>query len=282
MSDRIHIYQIYYDERTKNLLDPGFTPLDNTANERPDWYELWPMLKFLRGNELLEDHWYGFLSPNFFLKTELSADAVRRPIERFDEVANVAVVSFSTDQVAYFRNLFEQGEAWHSGLTAAAQGFVDHLKINIALDKLVSYSANAPLSNFVIAKPAYWSMWAQMAQAFYNYVERGPRNTAVTKNTAYASNSPAPMKAFVQERLSSIILSTNRFNIITINAKFKPDPIPALFHPSPLTARALPVLDFLKQSYVRTGDVSYLEMYYKIRADVPVRVAEKAEVPGAS
>ncbi len=276
MSDRIHIYQIYYDERTKTQLDPGFIPLDNTANERPDWYEFWPMLKFLRENELREGHWYGFLSPSFFSKTELSAAAVRRPIEHFQDVANVAVVSIGSDQLAYFRNLFEQGETWHPGLTKAAQEFVDYLKINIALDQLVAHSANAAFSNCVIAKPAYWAIWAQMAQAFYDYVERQPAGTVVAGKTNYPGKSPAPMKTFVQERFSSIILSSNKFDVINIPTKFRPGLIGALFHPSAFTVRALPVLDFLKQGYLRSGDGAYLDMYYKIRADIPVKIEGKS------
>ena len=57
----IHIYQIYYDQATKQALDPGFIPLDNSNTERPDWYEFWPIRKFLKENQLQEDYWYGFL-----------------------------------------------------------------------------------------------------------------------------------------------------------------------------------------------------------------------------
>ena len=38
----------FFDEATRALLDPGFLPLDNTANRRPEWYELWVIREFLR------------------------------------------------------------------------------------------------------------------------------------------------------------------------------------------------------------------------------------------
>ena len=43
------IHQIYYSEQTRAELDPGFLPLDNSANERPDWREYWPIRRFLLG-----------------------------------------------------------------------------------------------------------------------------------------------------------------------------------------------------------------------------------------
>ena len=57
--------------------DPGFDVLDNSANERPDWYEYWPIRKFLLNETLDENAFYGFLSPKFKLKTNLSAAEVR-------------------------------------------------------------------------------------------------------------------------------------------------------------------------------------------------------------
>jgi len=61
----IHIYQIYYDQATYQALDPGFIPLDNSKTERPDWFEFWPIRKFLKENPLQADSWYGFLLPKF-------------------------------------------------------------------------------------------------------------------------------------------------------------------------------------------------------------------------
>ena len=42
------IYQIFYNESTQKSNDPGFLPLDNLSNERPDWSEYWPIRRFLQ------------------------------------------------------------------------------------------------------------------------------------------------------------------------------------------------------------------------------------------
>ena len=77
----IKIYQIFYDYLTKKSIQPGFIPLDNSENLRPDWFEFWPMLNSFRKNEIKEDTWYGFLSPNFTLKTGFNSDTVLKIIK---------------------------------------------------------------------------------------------------------------------------------------------------------------------------------------------------------
>ena len=64
-----HLYQIYFDEISRKNLDPGFLPLDNSKNERPDWREYWPIRQFLIKESLNENALYGFLSHKFFQKT---------------------------------------------------------------------------------------------------------------------------------------------------------------------------------------------------------------------
>ena len=46
MKRKIFIYQIYYSKETRSKLDPGFIPLDNTENQRPDWREFWCIKSF--------------------------------------------------------------------------------------------------------------------------------------------------------------------------------------------------------------------------------------------
>ena len=73
----INIYQIYYDKQTYEMLDKGFLPLDNSNSPRPDWFEFWPIRKFLKETPLNEDSWYGFLSPKFVLKTGFTSTVIK-------------------------------------------------------------------------------------------------------------------------------------------------------------------------------------------------------------
>src|SRR6266567_2286503 len=116
-----HIFQIFYSEDTRKMLDPGYIPLDNLSNERPDWREYWPIRRFLKNTELHENEYYGFLSPRFKEKTGLSSQQVKEFIE-----ADYDVISFSPffDQGSFFLNLFEQGDVAHRGLGSLTQQFL--------------------------------------------------------------------------------------------------------------------------------------------------------------
>ena len=70
------IFQIYYNETTKNSNDKGFIQLDNSSNNRKDWSEYWPIRNYLLNNNLEDDIYYGFFSPKFYEKTGLSSENV--------------------------------------------------------------------------------------------------------------------------------------------------------------------------------------------------------------
>ena len=75
MATQIYIHQIYYSDETQAQLDKGFLPLDNT-NGLKDWYEYWPIRKFLQKNKLDDNAYYGFFSPKFTEKTGLTSSHV--------------------------------------------------------------------------------------------------------------------------------------------------------------------------------------------------------------
>src|ERR1700677_4841417 len=107
----VQIYQILNHYTPREELDPGFAVLDNSANQRPDWFEYWPIRKFLLNETLDEDAFYGFLSPKFKHKTNLSAALVREFILAAAAATDVVLFSPSIHNSAYFLSVFEHGEA---------------------------------------------------------------------------------------------------------------------------------------------------------------------------
>src|SRR6202011_254641 len=89
----MHIYQILNHYTRRQDLDSGFGVLDNSANERPDWFEYWPIRKFLLNEPLDEQACCGFLSPKFRHKTNLTAEMVRAFIGRADAATDVFLFS---------------------------------------------------------------------------------------------------------------------------------------------------------------------------------------------
>src|ERR1700733_2098570 len=103
------VYQIRYDASVE--VDRDFLALDNTANARPDWFEYWAIRNFLRTQSLDENAFYGFLSPRFESKTNLSGREVHEFIRRHGETADVILFSPSLHLTAYHLNVFKYGDA---------------------------------------------------------------------------------------------------------------------------------------------------------------------------
>jgi len=273
--DQFKVQQIYYNESSKSLLDIGFTPLNNSLNPRPDWYEFWVIFQFLKKNELKKDCWYGFLSPKFTQKTGLSSDNLYEFLEAADQEGHdVAIASPAWDQICYFRNAFEQGEYVHPGLIDLTQEFCSIQRIDLDIRALVSHTQNTVFSNFIVAKPNYWKKWLLLAEAFFAIVEDNSSNFSSKTNiltTYHAVNRLAPMKTFIQERFPSILLSSSEFFVANLNLSTHLPINQKLFHVSTSTHEKLLACDLFKRQYLDTGAPELLESYYQMRSQISIK-----------
>ncbi|RTL49173.1 MAG: hypothetical protein EKK40_15915 [Bradyrhizobiaceae bacterium] len=257
----IFIFQIFYDAASRQSLDPAFIPLDNSANERPDWFEFWVIRKFLKENELKEDAWYGFLSPKFTSKTGFNSSVVLNTLESVDQEGEVALFSPHCPELALFQNPFEQGEYWHPGLLRLSEEFFAKIGSSVDLKTLVTHQKTSVFSNYVIAKRAYWNEWLDLADKFFALTEAPGSPFAAPTN--YYADGRAPMKTFIQERFASVILSRSTFKVVA------PELIFLLSNPfydrmrEPLVA-----CNILKELYCRTRDPDYLATFKKLRQHV--------------
>ncbi|MGH8633900.1 MAG: hypothetical protein ACRET7_07175 [Burkholderiales bacterium] len=268
------IFQIFHNPKTKKQLDAGFIPLDNSKNERPDWYEFWVIRNFLLNKKLEEDHWYGFLSPNFLNKTGVRSKAVHDLLRKADGLCDVVIIPYAWDQISYFLNCFEQGEFWHPGLVHSSEEFFRASGIDLDLKHYVGSTQNTVLSNFVFGKRNYWEKWLSLANLLFGYFECGEVTSSKQTGalTTYGSaENLAPMKAFIQERLASVVLASENFRVLAADISGNLPIYDRLFPDNPRTRRLLHTCDILKQEYCSSRDVGYLEMYRKIRDLVPVR-----------
>ena len=262
----IYVYQIYYNHATKQKILPGFIPLDNTKNLRPDWFEFWVILNFLRNNALEDGAWYGFLSPKFYEKTGFNSDFVIGAIKNHGAGGDVFLFSPGWDQLSYFLNPFEQGEVWHPGLLKIAQDFLNKYSLEINLTELVSDTTSSVFSNYIIARKEYWIKWKKIAEHFFDYIEK---NQEYQVKTSYGSiENQFPMKTFIQERLASLILSTDTFKVLSPDQSFTAPIFTRLFPDDVKTRRLLQACDLMKAKYREESEEKYLEMYRKLRCQI--------------
>jgi len=256
----VHIHQILNHYTSRQELDPGFKVLDNSANERPDWYEYWPIRRFLLNEALDEDAFYGFLSPKFQLKTSLNADVVREFVLAADSAIDVILLSPSIHNSAYYLNVFEHGDAEHPGLKGVARRLFERLELPSDLDSLVSDSRNTVHSNYFIAKPRFWRAWLAVNEKMFAIAETpsDALGEALRAPTTYRGGSSVQMKIFIMERIATWLLTTDR----RFTAQVR-DPFVARTRIYKLPVAI--VCDALKIAYATQGRAQYKDVFLLTR-----------------
>lgn len=269
------IHQIYYSEQTRLELDPGFVPLDNSANERPDWREYWPIRRFLRDGDLAPDCYYGFFSPRFRLKTTLTADAVHEFVRQQDGSADVISFSPFFDEMAFPLNIMEMAATYH-GCGYVFKECAARVAPQFQLERSVMSSLDTMYCNYFIAKPRFWTEWLSRCELIFDIAEDGltPLGRSLNEVVNYGTGT-APAKVFVIERLASLLLWSQPQWIVR---SYDPLRMPRVSrHLAMVTVADLLVLDALKIAYRRTGTEPYLALYRQLRERLSQRQPATAQ-----
>ena len=204
----VQLHQIAYSAQTLQAIEPGYAVLHNISNPRPDWYEVWPIVQFLRIHALDEQAFYGFFSPKFGQKTGLMHSQVLSAV-RASALRGADVVLFSPqpDMGAFFLNVFEQGETFDAGLIDALQSFMAHIGRPVELRALVMDSRQTVFSNYFVARPAFWRAWLNLVELFIAVCDDPAHPLAPGLTVATTYRSQAQRKVFIAERLASLLLA---------------------------------------------------------------------------
>lgn len=271
----MNIYQIYYDEATRQKLDPGFIPMNNSRNERSDWREYWPIRHFLLNETLKNDEFYGFFSPKFQEKTNLTS----KDVEFVVNSQNVDIVSFSPffDQMSYFINPFIQGDITHPGLLASAQSFIDSQNISIPLNKLVCDCTNTIFCNFFVAKGHFWKRWIHYCELVFDLCENHPNNPLAQQLNSivpYKKDEVVAMKVFLIERMVTFLLVTENFSKGSCNVITLPYAGQLLLSQQ----KKMIQCDALKQAFIRTQNPFFLDCFYENVTEVGLAIKDQIEL----
>ena len=256
----LHIFQILNHYTSPKDLDPGFAVLDNSANERPDWFEYWPIRKFLLHETLDEEAFYGFLSPKFRHKTNLSAAEARNFILATDPATDVVLFSPSIHNSAYYLSVFEHGDAEHPGLAGVAGRLFERLGWRAVLDGFISDSRNTVYSNYFIARPRFWRAWLVITERMFAMAEDpdDALGRELRAPTAYRGSRDVQMKIFVMERIATWILVTDPSFVACARDPFAAR---ARFYKLPVAI----VCDALKIAYVTQRRGQYKDVFLLVR-----------------
>jgi hypothetical protein len=250
------IYQIYYSEATKAKIDPGFLPLNNMKNERPDWREYWPIRNFLLTNELDDNTSYGFLSPKFKDKTNLNSKNVRHFIS--DNTSDVFIFSPYFDQSALNFNVFEHLEAAHPGSINIAEKCIKEVYPSVNIYTMLMDTKNTIFCNYFTASKSFWMEWLKCCEKIYEIAENKNHYLYEELNKhVLHDGATAARKVFVIERIASLIIEKDSIQTKVFNPiEFSMDSeIWENFK------NELLVLDALKIATKLTGLVNYIQLF---------------------
>lgn len=214
----IHLYHNAYSEKTLSSKEPGYLLLDNTANERPDWYEYWPIRKFLLNTTLDENAVYGFFSPRFKEKTGLTFEDVKRFIRVGDQTADIFIFSPQPDIGALFRNIYLGGESFSPGFLATSQKFLDEIGYCVDLKSLIMDSRSIVFSNYFAARPRFWRAWLEITEKLFAIAENPEHSSLkemLTAPTAYPGG--VQRKVFVMENVASLLMAEKSWKVVACN-----------------------------------------------------------------
>lgn len=270
MKKYIEIRQIYYDQLTFDLVEEPFLGLNN-SNGPKNWYEFWPILKFLHENKLEENKFYGFLSPKFKQKTGFDPLLTNETIlSNFSK--DVIIFGYAWEQSCFFLNPWEQGEFTNPKLQNETQKFIDSIGYKINLANSVLTRQNTVYSNFVIAKKSFWDEWKKIASMFLVYLKNNNKLDRMT--TTYRKNQVL-LRVFIQERFSSFLLKYGSFDtkLIDVLPEFRKPT--ALFINSFDNRMKLLEADYLKSEYLKNMQkFSLLNEFFKLRKSIKLNKRE--------
>jgi hypothetical protein len=252
------IYQIFYDQKTKDNLDPKFIPFDNTNPSEPSWFEFEPIKKILESHIFDENEFIGIFSHRFFEKTGMTGSDVFAIAEK----SKSEVISFSPDLQAsvLYLNSFIQADSKHPGFLSCAQKAYEHIGFGIDLNNLVSSHVRTIFANFWVAKYSFWKVWFKYALKLYFLSSNKSQFISKKMNelTLHRGVKSTPFKVFILERLITVLLEDLNidaelaidYHKYYSNGNFSNERIKEIF-----------LLDSLKLSFRKNKDSALLNLY---------------------
>ena len=260
----VHLYHIAYSAQTLEQVQPGYLILNNLQNDRPDWFEYWPIRQFLIQDNMDEEAFYGFFSPKFLAKTGQTYQNVADYVRQHAHGTDVFLFSPQPDISAFFLNVFEGGDLFNPGKIEACEAFLSSIGIQVNLRSLVMDSRQIVFSNFFVARPRFWRRWLELNEKLFAACEDPdhPLREQLTSPTSYPN---AQRKVFIMEGMASLLLtlepqwktkSANTFNFAwsgTRLSQFRKEAI---------------MSDALKIAYRDQGFPEYIECFSNIRSNI--------------
>jgi len=216
MSQNIKIFQIYFKPELKEQCDPLFTPLDNTANPRPELRE-WDVWNREHDNILKVnlDYW-GYVSWKFKEKTNLTAEQV---LDHITSNPSFDVYLFNPCIVneALFANSWEQGDIHHPGISTIGNSFFAKLGYeDVDVRSTLLDRTRTVFANYVVGNRRFWGDFMAFSRQLFTEADKDQefKNQVFGGGLSnYAHDRSLPNFTFLIERLIPSFLDLHDYKV---------------------------------------------------------------------
>ena len=200
------VHQIYFAASQRLKLERAFVPFFNRKNSHPEWREYHIFrTEYYRGT--CSQGITGFVSWKFRDKTGISG-------QQFGEwiLANPGYDVYFVNPFPHelrFKSVWEQGDAYHAGLTALTQSLFDRSGHQIDLQALAMDDTTTAYCNFWVGTPGFWQKYMDFCEPLYDLIQHRvsaeERCLLFSRADKIIDSSYVP---FIFERLFSTLLKT--------------------------------------------------------------------------
>lgn len=213
MSD-VRLFQICFDERQLNSVHRLLTPFDNTKNERPELREYHNFMRIFYEGHAKDVKMWGAFGPRWKSKIRYNADKIFESIEN-NPGKDIYLFNHCRVQGALTKNVWEQGEFHHPGITRLAKKVLFMLGMNSDCIDQIMTDSETVYSHYVIATNEFWNDYLlfllSVKDALFNLPSEEKQIFEGSAN--YARDKSLNMFPFVIERMLSTYLTMNNFSV---------------------------------------------------------------------
>jgi hypothetical protein len=218
----------------------------------------------------------GFFSWKFGQKMDIDFERVQGFVHSAPGM-DCYIFSHGVSQVAYFLNVWQQGEFWHSGMTAKAEALLSKIGYPLDLSKSVDYHLTTAYSNYWIGSPRFWRAYLDFMGRVFDEIEaQKPGTEGIDGQSAFWRGlggrskggdrhaQALPIIPYIVERLFSVFVRLHpEYRMVAW--EYPPDELKAKTFDK---AGLIPLANWCKMLYSQTGDEKFVHMFREVQNDL--------------
>lgn len=252
--NKTKLYTICYKDEHLNSTTEGSDAWDNLENPQPELCEF-PVFKraYSKIMDTDLDYW-GFVSPKFAKKTNITGKTFLDWIAQDEGKANVYFINPVPIVESLFYSTVHHGENCHPGMLGLLQRNLSWITEN-KLETMYMDCNTFVLCNYFVGDRLFWSKYLQFVDEFIDSVNKNPADMKLMYESGanYGPDKSLPFYTFVIERLFSIFLKIYQSEIKVKHYPYSREQLIAKTGLSEIIVDELQALTDIKQMAVSAG-----------------------------